>query len=664
VIAELSYEQLREDVVGWIKLWSIHKLTLHGDQTRLTLKDAGRDAARSAAGTTAKILAALLEPVTLRQLWRGSDIELPELCEHLSRFVERKWVAAGTLHRDPAAASLEASIAMLETNLKRMIGKDLVREKLAELYVRARQPEKACEQYQALADETAGRGDWRAAGEYLTALVGLQPGNLAALSQAVGILRQHGENEEAGALAFQVAQALFAQKKEAELKLVAGILESIPGAAGHAPEVRGDISSLSGLTEKAAAEYLTAVARYEERGLTDRAGGAAAKAAGCGVAAEAVQRRVQHAKGSAAASRAPDQARKPGRRSGKPMLQLVAALVLAVAAGVVYWSGWVPGTRATTRADRAKDTGAKAAAAPGLPGAQATTPPAAKIVVAAQNGSSVGTGGAAAVPAQPGGDRDARPTLVIEEGSAGSAAGAASRAEAPQPQAAQDAASPASPQAAAELAGPARDPTAQAGKADLKAPVPLADADLLAALPPSLPGAPQVCVEHARHVVARRSLRECDVRFADACSLSAHAPDTGEKIAHLPGRPGWRWTVSWHGDEACHWSGGASPVLYNGLGTGRPERLVILWRLPEDAEAVAVGEGAIAFRRGRTTLVRDHAGALVAEREGPAWSEGVLAGSSLVVGEALVPGREPRSLTVLDRELLQVVRVIRPPADR
>ena len=229
--ADLSYAQLREDLTTWIKAWSLYKMTLHGDASRLTLKDSGMDALKMETGPTGAILGLVKDGIRLRKLWRALDMELPELCERLVQLAESRWVAVAPAAQVTMVGTIEKAIEVLEASLARSIGKELVRERLVNLYQRSKQLDKACEHLQLIADEMGSRGDWETASESLREIVGMKPESSAALAQAVKLYLGHGAADKARRLTFATAQTLLKERKPAELKVVAGILDGIPEGA-------------------------------------------------------------------------------------------------------------------------------------------------------------------------------------------------------------------------------------------------------------------------------------------------------------------------------------------------------------------------------------------------------------------------------------------------
>jgi len=108
---------------------------------------------------------------------------------------------------------------------------------------------------------------------------------------------------------------------------------------------------------------------------------------------------------------------------------------------------------------------------------------------------------------------------------------------------------------------------------------------------------------------------------------------SGKQVARLAGREDERWSVGFRARRVCQWKPGELPRIH-ALPDGGVSTPV--WSLPDDAEAVAVGDGVLAICHGDRTVVRAFgaAGAALRERALPRWSHGVFAGELLILQDA------------------------------
>ncbi len=650
--AQLDTARFGEEVKTWSEKWGKLKATLHGDLSRISLTDDGRKALEGN-GPEKPVLEAVGGGTSLRALWRGLELELQDLSGRLAGFVEKGWI---TVAPDPAAGegkSAPRAIEALEEALPRAIGRDLACMRLANLCRKAKLGDKACVYLQVLADESAARGDWESACEGLRSLLSIRPQDGPALRQAVKIYLGQGRERQALALAFQVVQAHFREKRTADLESAAEVLAGLPRSEFLAREARADLCFLKDEKDRAGKEYQDLSLLYEERGEIERAKETIGKAMGCGAGNEDQKKRFLRLK---RASADPRRSRgTSGRRPG-PLGGLLAALplrqrlVLAAAAGVLVlaipFGAWlVLGKKGPAEAKPSR-----------------TAPAAEEEQKGAVHAPAAGTARKGAeerpAPAEVGGDRaeglrdSTDPTgafsisvsdpfgSALEELASAYGDGSASspaHGSVPRPQG---------------TAGSPGDGSQHALSS--------AGASAAAGEPPGERGVAGggLCPRHGTHLLETRRIGpKKRIRFAHSCDLLVEDSETGEVVLDIEGSEGSRWAIGSGGERVCSWRAGERAVIYRDQSPDPDLRTS--WIIPPGTEALAVGRETLALRQGATTRLFTIDGIQVRAGKLPAWDEGMLTGSALVIAGSPEGEKAQRRLWLVDARTLKLVK---PPA--
>jgi tetratricopeptide (TPR) repeat protein len=618
IVGSLDLRSLGGEVGDWSREWSRLKPILHSDTARLSLTDPGRLAIVER-DETAQLLELCHEKRELRSVWRGSSLPLGELARRIAELVKR-----GLLEVSPPAAATTAEardemIERLEALLPRVIGKDLVREKLVALYRKTGRPAKAVAELEQLAASAFSAGQWPVAAERLKKILTLAPENLEAFEKVVKIYLDQRLEQEAVALANRHAEVLLELRRPEEARRVAKIIGSLTSANLAASSIQAAALASSGQVNAAAAQYLALAEEYEAAGDPRRAvemlrhaialepdNSTALKKL------EALNPSLAKAHGQAPGSGArggasPARPRAPGPRRA-PSPALLALLAVAVVALVLYSRGLlrlpagVAGSASAPAAEKETSLVITPPIAP--PGA---APLAVKIADSAGDSHASGW---------------ASPVATASEASRNDPA---PRASIPQrPSVERGPAAPFGVAVTSRAAKPAR-------------PSPGA----------SLEPASQIlaCPHPAKHVLERRRPADrLEVVSGTGCELVGYDATTGEALFRLPASLEARWSVGFRAEQVCLWKPGERPLIHepaSGAAT------TLSWEVPEDCNALAIGRNRIALRRKQATTLLDHAGNVLAGGNLPPWDEGLFAGEMLLVAGPSLP-QDERTLWVID----------------
>ncbi len=118
-----------------------------------------------------------------------------------------------------------------------------------------------------------------------------------------------------------------------------------------------------------------------------------------------------------------------------------------------------------------------------------------------------------------------------------------------------------------------------------------------------------------------------EARYADSCRM--YVTEAGGRTVHeFPGETGTRWAVGYSGWFICRWQAGKRPTVFtlpDGVETS------LKWRIPEFADALAVGEDRIVIRQAKLTVMFTFDGTRIYDAELPLWEEGLMEGRHLIL---------------------------------
>ena len=277
---QLHFVELAEDVNRWITDWKRHRKVLISDESKLYLTSRGRKVLKTSLGLEREVLQLCGEGPSVRQLRRRTDLELPQLCTLLSTQVEDGAIKLlrGEWNRNK---SVEGSIEALEASLERVIDKELVQEKLAHLYSKSKQSNKATEQLVQLAREALGRDDLEGAEKLWEKIVALKSPNLDALQLFASAYAKRELAREVSKVAFQYASAVSQGGYSGVGEEVASVLRKLSGGKLPALEFQANWLSSKGRLREAGDTYCRVTRLYEESGDFESAIAVAKKGVDC-----------------------------------------------------------------------------------------------------------------------------------------------------------------------------------------------------------------------------------------------------------------------------------------------------------------------------------------------------------------------------------------------
>ena len=660
--ADLAPGAIEDGIASWTRKWLAWKPILRGDDTPFRVEPPGNLRAAGSADALAALLRACRKSGTIRSLRRDTDLRLIEICEHARSAIDAGFLSISA--EAPAPPGARQSIEKLEKALPLVLGKDLIRLKLASLYRRAGEPDRACAHFQTVADQAASRGDRALAMDCLRSILAIRPESTAALRSLVEIQSSRGLAKEAVQAVLQVEAVLFREKKGEAMRAVAEILGEL-GDTLAVREVNADLKVVGGRPEEALEEYRALADRYEAARDFERAVQALGKALRIDADDEELKTRLVRIKqrgrrpgegtGAGAGRRAtsPASARRLPLRSG--------ALVILAGTAVLAVALLGTGGRLEVEADGelveevrpppdpgpdpAGVAGKPAGVAPGPgPGSgseapvERTPPPTAPVAKPAARPVSKPRSPppetADASPSTP----EHRPPLKDPPAIPVTRRAPPKPLPAPAPAPAEPPTEPAiavpveprRPTPRGEDAAPRIPPVARTVEAPRAEAAPeaksLSPGDLLAELLP-----PGPCPAHGLHRTTIRALpRGRRILVADGCFLRIEDATTRELLLECEGEEGTRWAYDASGEVICRWSPG-KPLR------GVPvdpevEWLPEGWELPEDATAVAVGisEVAVLGRTG-TRVIRFPGLESIFSTRLPPWRAGFFTEAGLVV---------------------------------
>ncbi len=363
--ATVDTKKLARDVTKWLSRWRKLRHIVRDDTVGVTVTFGGKKSSRQEPPEVQRLLSLCGERIQVGQLWRRSGMPLTELYESIVSLAERKMVTLS--HERAQRMTPEIEIATLEDSLRHLVEKDSARERLASLYRKTHQYEKAAAQLEELARSAAVAKNWSVATRRYKEALSLQPENVTAFEQCVEAYVNNGVLAELKQLAVNHLQVLSEKGLEETVDDCVRILEEVRGMETAVLEIRASQLAQRGEIKEAAHEYLRVAKLLQDRGETGHATlllkQAVALDQGNMVAHRLLQEYGQEAekkaaKTSAAAphssSSAPNSGSKRSRRRSRFRLLSTAAL-LAVLGILLYLGGfldrWLPPALATASAE-------------------------------------------------------------------------------------------------------------------------------------------------------------------------------------------------------------------------------------------------------------------------------------------------------------------------
>ena len=686
---KLHFVELGEDVNRWIVDWKRYRKWLISDESKLYITSRGRRVLKTSSGSEQTILNLCGEGPSLRQLRRRCDLELPALCALLARHVEDGAIklVRGESKRNK---NLEASIEALEAALDRVIDKELVQEKLAYLYGKSKQSNKASEQLMELAREALGRDDMEAAEGLWEKIVALKSPNAEALDLFVAAYAKRELNREIAKVAFQYASALTQGGYTGVGEEVAVVLRRARGGKLPALEFQANWLASQGRLREAGDTYLRVTKSYEDAGDFESAVQVAEKGVDYDPSNMELSRVLEdlRAKYADVLAERRDVAmvggpkKAPSRRGQGLSSKVVVALVAVVVVASMHFAGVFESIADASKAETSRPT--RAVALPGaddelLAGAGfvpkngrkgldvrdtfalneadgSVSTPLGKIKIPGGNGAGAPGGGAGfgLTGGSPSGGGDGQAGapggLPFDPFESTSVPGASGDGDNPADGAAGrrpmtvDGSSGFADGASLPFVGrlpgsKPRTPTTAQRTVDwrsLPAGTSSESRGGKATTAPSPRGVVSAdSLENASVVsqtVRRRHSRvvngHLSVTYRTGDDLVLRKRTTEEEVLRLAGERGAHWMLDQGALTICRWSAGKPVRFYNRFGGQHVETK---WKVPENTEALIASESYIAVRVGETTGVFRRDGTRVESATLPRWEEGVFVRESLVI---------------------------------
>lgn len=325
-----DYIELVEEAQKWIKFWERTRRIFESDLSRFHLTSQGRRGIKEDVDG-AWILLACREGPTLRELRRRSDLSLPDLCRRIHDFSREGCIKLVPAQRSRREENLDEAIAALEEALPRVIDKELVQEKLARLYERAKLGDKATEQLAELARDALGREDWTAARELWDKILSFRQVQHESFKDYVHAYLLREDVGEVVRLALSYTLSLTEGGVADAFDEVAKILRRMPRAKLANLEFEASWVSSQGRAADAAIAYERAGEAYLQAGDTERATFLFEKGLGCEPASFSLNRLLAQVR---AGGKKAARAKKDKEHSG-PSNLVALLLVVLVSAGVL-----------------------------------------------------------------------------------------------------------------------------------------------------------------------------------------------------------------------------------------------------------------------------------------------------------------------------------------
>ncbi len=232
---------LATEAADWVRRWSRWRTLLHSDRAVIGLQRSEIAAIDAYEGHLEETVDLCREPSELRALWQDSSLALPELCEQLAELETLGWLQIAPPAAEPKQKPAGECIATLEASLERFHGKDLVRERLARLYLRDQRPDDAAREWMVLARGDVQRGDRERAIDRMKRVLELFPAHLEALEVIVRAYVSMGEEKRAVAVAAGHVRVLLEKGLVEEAESVTRKLHSLPGGQSEATALEAEV---------------------------------------------------------------------------------------------------------------------------------------------------------------------------------------------------------------------------------------------------------------------------------------------------------------------------------------------------------------------------------------------------------------------------------------
>ena len=151
----------------------------------------------------------------------------------------------------------------------------------------------------------------------------------------------------------------------------------------------------------------------------------------------------------------------------------------------------------------------------------------------------------------------------------------------------------------------------------------------------------------------RRSINDrLTLEYGTSADLVGIDPRTKKERFRLVGAPDVRWSVGHRAEHIARWKAGQRIQVYY---PKTDRKSWSTWKVPEDAEALAVGRDHVAVRVGKRTLVFYVDGNLVSGAILPQWSEGWFVRDELVTIEPTANDKDAATVSVVDTQTVQIL---------
>ncbi len=651
--ATIDGAQLARDTLRWLKEWKELRATLHSELSTICVNYNGRKASGAEPSDVKRLLEFCSEPISIRDLWMSSALPLNDVCHGASYLVEKKMAELTPV---PSSTRLPVAeeIEVLEASVRTLIAKDLARERLAYLYRKNNQPEKAAEQLEFLGDALL-RDDVneteRAAQHFKDAL-SVSPNRASVFEKLIAIIHESGDTRELRAIVLKHLQRLIRTQEFEIAEKCGDVLERVCGLSMEAIEYRANLLAARDKTREASAEFLRLAKMCDDQGRSDQSTYYLKQALGQDQKAQRAKEREreqpERKKGKrpkkrvkkkvsttpgAGTSEPSSESRTSGQRGGA--LRAVAAiLVLAGIGAGLYYAGLL-------------DRWLK----PGITEAESKHPPSTTSSFVAASGSSTGTApqtpeaGSGTITARPSGGvapADVAPLVTETVGSGtidrGPDPGSESSLGGPEVDSSNgrpltldtesplvSSADPVPRDSASAYVGE----TASDSSGSLDAGTDASrdrdhpdDSSQVASAETSDSPCHDIANYRSRPLTSTLA-----ATYADGCTAYIQN-STGEIVAEFGGEPNTLWAFGFRGRAACRWKPGGEVRVFS---ITAPAGSDVGWRVPRETESLAIGPDRILIREGDLTALFALDGSPIASRTLSEWDEGYFVRGTIVL---------------------------------
>jgi tetratricopeptide (TPR) repeat protein len=348
LVGSPSGPALASDLSDWIKRWERLRPSLHSDRALVRTTNKARFGLERMsvddASQSRDLLEACLQAgeIDLRSLWLKRSIALPVLCDAIDDFARKGWVEIERPVRpEPGAEQLEAEARQLEDNVERVIAKELIREKLIQIYGKLGRKEKAAAELRSLAEAALQRSQWPIAVERFKQILDLDPEKLEVLEEILGIQLKQRLDREAFRVVDEHARKLSDAGKFDAARAAVTILRRMAGPSVESDALLAAASARSGDVETAVKQYLDVAAEYDRQGKRRDAVRLLEQALSTCHDAEPVRRKLRELGGGSSPttptgspSRKTALSARPKSISGIPRIALAAGILVTIGVGI------------------------------------------------------------------------------------------------------------------------------------------------------------------------------------------------------------------------------------------------------------------------------------------------------------------------------------------